>query len=1012
MKSVTFGKIGSSLFAKLMLLLTAFIIIPAIVILVFFETKVTGKIETELRENLFSLVQEKRDKLATELNYMENLSRTIVNDNYVIEYLRGLEHGAAPDSAKLQRITSFLETEMQKGNGIYENMALFYKGNLLTDGIGGKSMPRSERTEDALGNLLLSHTTGRPVLSNVTVFKEEEMSTPLAIFVMAIELSKVTDRIIKNEDEHIKTIILDSQGFLVASDIYQDQLLKYNFKEQDSGTAKFFETVRATGSGTAALTWDGQEYIAAFTPDEARSLYVVNLMSVSHFTKINDDLLKWLTLLLIACVALGLLIANFAARKMICRPIKNLTDATLQIAAGDCDVQVDVKSQDEIGLLAQSFKTLVDNIRTGAAAAAQIAAGKLDVQLTVRSEKDLLNKNLNLMIENIRALVRDINTLTEAAIQGQLAVRADASQHSGEYQRIVNGINATLDAVIEPVNFAAAYIQRMADGEYVEAIEKDYRGDYKILMESLMSIRASLNNLVGETVALTRAAAAGDLTVRADLTKFKGGYADIATGFNQTLDAVIAPLNEAIAVLGRIAVNDYTTEMTGQYQGMLKQFAESVNLTRARLVSIQDAILRVAEGDISRLEEFKQIGKRSENDRMMPAMIKMYQAIQDMGLELEKLTGAAVSGDLKLRSDLTKFQGGFQRVVAGFNKTLDAMIAPITETLQVLQAVAEGNLQVSVVGDYQGDHAILKEAVNTTLAAFNNVLGEINQAAEQVAIGSKQIADSSQTLSQASTEQASTVEEISSSITELAAQTKQNAVNAGQASELAQDAKEKAIEGNEQMRAMLTAMGEINQASANIAKIIKVIDEIAFQTNILALNAAVEAARAGQYGKGFAVVAEEVRNLAARSANAAKETTELIEGSVKKVEAGTKIANKTAEALNQIVDEVTKTTALVGEIAVASNEQATGIAQINQGITQVSQVTQGNSATAEQSAAASQELSSQAQLLKAMVEKFKLKNELPGPEAAKPDPKGQVGQLPERAKNKRIALDDQDFGKY
>lgn len=397
---------------------------------------------------------------------------------------------------------------------------------------------------------------------------------------------------------------------------------------------------------------------------------------------------------------------------------------------------------------------------------------------------------------------------------------------------------------------------------------------------------------------------------------------------------------------------------------------------------------------------------------MMPAMIKMYQAIQDMGLELEKLTGAAVSGDLKLRSDLTKFQGGFQRVVAGFNKTLDAMIAPITETLQVLQAVAEGNLQVSVVGDYQGDHAILKEAVNTTLAAFNNVLGEINQAAEQVAIGSKQIADSSQTLSQASTEQASTVEEISSSITELAAQTKQNAVNAGQASELAQDAKEKAIEGNEQMRAMLTAMGEINQASANIAKIIKVIDEIAFQTNILALNAAVEAARAGQYGKGFAVVAEEVRNLAARSANAAKETTELIEGSVKKVEAGTKIANKTAEALNQIVDEVTKTTALVGEIAVASNEQATGIAQINQGITQVSQVTQGNSATAEQSAAASQELSSQAQLLKAMVEKFKLKNELPGPEAAKPDPKGQVGQLPERAKNKRIALDDQDFGKY
>lgn len=356
---------------------------------------------------------------------------------------------------------------------------------------------------------------------------------------------------------------------------------------------------------------------------------------------------------------------------------------------------------------------------------------------------------------------------------------------------------------------------------------------------------------------------------------------------------------------------------------------------------------------------------------------------------------------------------------------------PLNKLVISANQIADGNLDVSINVNTNDEVGVLAKAFTKMTDNLNDVMSNINIAAEQVASGSRQVSDSSMALSQGATEQASSVEELTASLEEIASQTRMNADNATQANSLAITAKGNAIQGNEQMKGMLNAMEEINESSSNISKIIKVIDDIAFQTNILALNAAVEAARAGQHGKGFAVVAEEVRNLAARSANAAKETTDMIEGSIKKVEGGTKIANQTAEALNEIVEDVTKVASLVSNIAIASNEQASGIAQVNQGIMQVSEVVQTNSATSEESAAASEELSSQAELLKEQVSRFKLRkaqnaahtykgiDEL-DPEILKLlDKMNSKNGLPqsralnkESAATKRIDLSDREFGKY
>ena len=304
-------------------------------------------------------------------------------------------------------------------------------------------------------------------------------------------------------------------------------------------------------------------------------------------------------------------------------------------------------------------------------------------------------------------------------------------------------------------------------------------------------------------------------------------------------------------------------------------------------------------------------------------------------------------------------------------KSAAAFIKHVTDTAKSLEMIADGDLTVDVHVLSEVD--IIGNSMKNMLDSFNKMFGEINSSTSQVTTGSKQIADGAQSLAQGSTEQATSIEELSSSISEIAAMTKENAIIAQKTSKLSNTIKDNAEKGSHQMDEMIAAVGEISEASKSISKIIKTIDDIAFQTNILALNAAVEAARAGQHGKGFAVVAEEVRNLASKSAEAAKDTGDMIQNSMEKAEFGTRIAGETAESLKEIVTGINTSSQLITEIAEASEQQSLGIAQINTGINQVAQVVQLNSATAEESAAASEQISGQSDMLQHLIARFKLK---------------------------------------
>ncbi len=415
----------------------------------------------------------------------------------------------------------------------------------------------------------------------------------------------------------------------------------------------------------------------------------------------------------------------------------------------------------------------------------------------------------------------------------------------------------------------------------------------------------------------------------------------------------------ALGDVDQVVVADTTDEV-----GVLATaFAAMISSQRG----LADAAHRLAAGDTS-----VAVSTRGSKDVLGHAFVQLRGTMASLVTETGTLVSAAKAGDLSRRGDAAKYQGAFQDLVQGINDTLNAVVEPVVEASQVLERVADRDLTVRVQGNYSGDHARIKNSLNSAIEILDVALGQVNAAAGQVAAAGDQITAGSQQLAQGSSEQAASLEEVASSMQEMAAMSQQSAKNAVEARTLAEATRSSAQEGGVSMTRLSSAMLSIQDSADRTARIVKTIDEIAFQTNLLALNAAVEAARAGDAGKGFAVVADEVRSLAIRASEASKQTAELIELSVANAKTGVQLNSEVQEKLSEITTQVTRMVGMVDEVAAASAQQSVGVSQINQAIEQINIVTQGVAANAEESASAAEELSGQSQTLSAMVGEFHL----------------------------------------
>ena len=655
----------------------------------------------------------------------------------------------------------------------------------------------------------------------------------------------------------------------------------------------------------------------------------------------------------------------------------------------------------------QTLDAVIGPLNVAAEYVDRISKGDIPPKIADNYNGDFneIKNNLNGCIDAVNALVVDANMLSDAAVAGKLATRANAARHHGDFQKVVEGVNDTLDAVIGPLNVAAEYVDRISKGDIPPRITDNYEGDFNEVKNNLNSCIDALNGLIAAREEMSRQHDLGMIDEVMPVEQFQGAYARMAEGINTLVKSHIAVKMRVVEVVGRYADGDLTVDMD-RLPGKKALITEAIDNVKRNMLSLNQEIMLLVD--------------------------------------------AAKGGRLATRGNGAKFNNSFRDMVEGINATLDAVIGPLNVAAEYVDRISKGDIPPAITDSYNGDFNEIKNNLNSLITALDTItevaekvasgdleveitprssqdqlmlalkrmvaqLKELARSAEQIAAGdltvavhpsserdvmgnafvtmvtnlreivanvsagsdsiataSQQIATGNANMAQRTEEQASSLEETASSMEEMTSTVKQNAENAQQANQLAIDASQVAVKGGAVINRVVTTMDSITDSSKKIADIIGVIDGIAFQTNILALNAAVEAARAGEQGRGFAVVAGEVRNLAQRSAAAAKEIKALISDSVDKVNDGSKLVGEAGQTMQEIVTSIKRVTDIMAEISAASVEQSSGIEQVNTAISQMDEITQQNSSVVQQAASAAAALQEQAQLLVEAVNRFRL----------------------------------------